>query len=163
MNLFIVSTLSCFLHYIVPALIKSILSRVFAQKKYDRELWYELKNLKEEMAGISMANEFAKYAKLQRRCNKLESTLQNNTSQLNIWKLKLQWSLIIIFNVLNTMLMIILFYMYKAVPVIVLPEGILWPVQNFLSWPGEDKNAISLFMWTVIARLGISGCRKLHE
>lgn len=52
--------------------------------------------------------------------------------------------------------------MYKAVPVIVLPEGILWPVQNFLSWPGEDENTISLLMWTMIARLGVSGCRKLH-
>lgn len=40
------------------------------------ELRSELFNLKQEMIGISIVDEFAKYAKLQRKYNKLEGTLK---------------------------------------------------------------------------------------
>lgn len=46
--------------------------------KQDIELRNELINLKQEMTGISIVDEFSKYAKLQRRYNKLESTLKEN-------------------------------------------------------------------------------------
>lgn len=59
------------------------MSRLYAQKRYDPELWDELKDLKREMAGISMVNEFAKYARLQRKSNKVESVLKDNSMFLH--------------------------------------------------------------------------------
>lgn len=41
------------------------------------ELRNELISLKQEMTGISIVDEFAKYAKLQRKYNKLESVLKD--------------------------------------------------------------------------------------
>lgn len=35
--------------------------------------------MNQEKAGLSAVNEFAKYAKLQRKCNKLESILKDNS------------------------------------------------------------------------------------
>lgn len=52
---------------------------MLAQKKYDIELRKELSNLKEDMVELSMVDEFAKYAKLQRRCNHVESILKENS------------------------------------------------------------------------------------
>lgn len=52
---------------------------MFAQRKYDIELRNELNDLKEKMAGLSIMNEFAKYAKLQRRCNQVENILKKNS------------------------------------------------------------------------------------
>jgi len=52
---------------------------VLAQKRYDIELRKELSNLKENMAGLSMVDEFAKCAKLQRRCNYVENILKENS------------------------------------------------------------------------------------
>lgn len=52
---------------------------MFAQRKYDIELRNELNDLKEKMAGLSIMNEFAKYAKLQRRYNQLENILKKNS------------------------------------------------------------------------------------
>jgi len=52
---------------------------VLAQKRYDIELRKELNNLKENMAGLSMVDEFAKCAKLQRRYNHVENILKENS------------------------------------------------------------------------------------
>lgn len=53
-----------------------ITSRLYTVNKHDIELRNDLINLKQEMIGISMIDEFSKYAKLQRKYNKLESTLK---------------------------------------------------------------------------------------
>lgn len=61
-----------------------ISSRVVAQKRCDVELRKELSTLKEDMAGLSMVDEFAKYAKLQRRYNHVESILKANGEPFNL-------------------------------------------------------------------------------
>lgn len=53
-----------------------ITSRLYTVNKHDIELRNDLINLKQEMIGISMVDEFSKYAKLQRKYKKLESTLK---------------------------------------------------------------------------------------
>ncbi|XP_072763622.1 guided entry of tail-anchored proteins factor 1 [Anoplolepis gracilipes] len=162
MNLLVVTTLSCILDNIAPFLIKFIFPHVFAQRRYDIELRNELNSLKEEMAGLSIMNEFVKYAKLQRKYNQLENILKENVNQRLSWRLKLQILLIYSFRVLNGILILLLLYIYKKEPVIILSEGILWPIQDFLSWPCQHENAISLLAWIMIVRLGVSACIKLY-
>ncbi|XP_011705410.1 PREDICTED: tail-anchored protein insertion receptor WRB-like [Wasmannia auropunctata] len=162
MDLLVISTLSCILDTIAPFFIRFISSHMLAQKRYDVELRKELNNLKENMARLSMVDEFAKYAKLQRRCNHAENTLKENMNQRLNQKLKLQLLLIYSVRALNGMFILWLLYMYKNEPVIILSENVLWPIQNFLSWPCQHENAISLLVWLAIIRLGISACKTLH-
>ncbi|XP_018393313.1 PREDICTED: tail-anchored protein insertion receptor WRB-like [Cyphomyrmex costatus] len=161
MDLLVISTLICILDNIVPFLIRFILSHVLAEKRYDIELRKELNNLKENIAGFSMVDEFAKHAKLQRRYNHVESILKENMNQRLNQKVKLQMLLIYGFRALNGTLILWLSYMYKHEPVIILSEDVLWPIQNFLSWPCQHENAISLLAWLVITRVGVSACKKL--
>lgn len=162
MNLLVVTTLSCILDNISPFLIKFIFSHVFAQRRYDTELRKEMSSLKEDMAKVSMMNEFAKYAKLQRKYNQLESILKENMSQRLTWKLKLQMLLTYGFHMLNGILISLLLYLYTKEPVIILSEGALWPIQDLLSWSCQHENAISLLAWIMIVRVGVSACIKLH-
>ena len=53
------------------------------------ELRNDLVHLKQEMTGISIVDEFSKYAKLQRKYNKLESTLKEKGKIKDEDKLKL--------------------------------------------------------------------------
>ncbi|KAG5318193.1 WRB protein, partial [Pseudoatta argentina] len=162
MDLLMISTLICTLDNIVPFLIRFISSHVLAQKRYDIELRKELSNLKENMAGLSMVDEFAKCAKLQRRYNHVENILKENMNQRLNQKIKMQMLLIYSFRIVNGTLILWLWYMYKDKPVIILSENVLWPIQNFLNWPCQHENAISLLAWLVITRLGISACKKLY-
>ncbi|XP_025162082.1 tail-anchored protein insertion receptor WRB-like [Harpegnathos saltator] len=163
MNLLIITTLVCISCDVVPFLIKLILSRLYTRKDYDRELWDELKNLKQQMAEISMVNEFAKYAKLQRKYNKAESILKDNIKQRQNWRLKLQLSLTCTFYVVNRILILLLLYMYNNEIVINLPKDILWPIQDLLSWPSQHKNGISLTTWIIITNIGISSYKNLCD
>ncbi|XP_011251097.2 tail-anchored protein insertion receptor WRB-like isoform X1 [Camponotus floridanus] len=162
MNLLVVTTLSSILDNIIPFFIKFIFPHVFAQRKYDIELRNELNDLKEKMTGLSIMNEFAKYAKLQRRCNQLENILKKNMDERLSWRLKLQMLLTYSFHILNGILILLLLYIYKKEPVIILSEGTLWPLQDVLSWPCQHENAISLLVWIMIVRLGVSACIKLR-
>ncbi|KAL0117697.1 hypothetical protein PUN28_008835 [Cardiocondyla obscurior] len=162
MDLFIIATASCILDDIAPFLIKFVFSRVYVPNRYDVGLQKELSNLKEEMAGISMVDEFARYIKLLRRSNNVEGILVKNVKQRTNRVLKLRMLLIYVFRALNGILILRLLYMYKNEPVIILPKDILWPIQNLLSWPCQHENAISLLMWLSITRLGISAFKKLH-
>lgn len=55
--------------------------------------------------------------------------------------------------------MFTLLYLYRNKPVIILPKGILWPIQNLLSWPCYHEDSISLIMWLIIARLVVATCK----
>lgn len=59
------------------------------------ELRNDLVHLKQEMTGISIVDEFSKYAKLQRKYNKLESTLKEKGKIKDEDKLKQLMNLII--------------------------------------------------------------------
>ncbi|KAK1132144.1 hypothetical protein K0M31_016275 [Melipona bicolor] len=159
MNLFIISTVSCLLEYIFPSLIRYITSRLYTLNKHDLELRKNLVHLKQEMTGISIVDEFSKYAKLQRKYNKLESTLKEKVNERLSSRMKMQISITYGFRMLNGLLMFILLYLYRNKPVIILPKGILWPIQNLLSWPCYHEDSISMIMWLIIARLVVATCK----
>ncbi|XP_068967329.1 guided entry of tail-anchored proteins factor 1 [Bombus flavifrons] len=160
MNLLIISTVSCLLEYIFPSLIKYITSRLYTVNKHDIELRNDLINLKQEMIGISMIDEFSKYAKLQRKYKKLESTLKEKANERLSSRIKVQISVTYGFRILNGSLMLILLYLYRNKPVIILPKGMLWPIQSLLSWPCYHEDSISLIMWLIIARLVVATCKR---
>ena len=162
MNLLVVSTVSCVLGYVVPILIEYITSRLYTATKHTMELRSELFNLKQEMIGISIVDEFAKYAKLQRKYNKLEGTLKEKANERLSSRLKVQVFVTGGFHVLNGLFMVVLLFLYRNKPVIVLPRGTLWPLQNLLSWPCYHEDSISLVVWFVIARLVMSMCKKVN-
>lgn len=161
MNLLLISTLSCFLELIVPIVIKYATNRLFSKTKQVIELQNDLVNLKQEMSGLSMIDEFSKYAKLQRKCNKLEGILKEKANDRLSSRLKVQLVITYGFRIINGLLILILLYLYKNEPVIILPKDTLWPVQNILSWPSNSEDSISLMMWIFITRIVVSICKKL--
>lgn len=162
MNLLLISTLTCILEYIVPTLITYITAYLYVGKKYEADLRKSLNVLKQEISGVSMVDEFSKYAKLQRKYNKLETTLKNiETERLS--NRKATRSLIIYgYRALNGLFISTLLYTYANEPVIKLPKDILWPIGNFLKWPTDHDDSISLVMWFIIAKLVISKCNQVQ-
>ncbi|KAG7188088.1 hypothetical protein KM043_015938 [Ampulex compressa] len=122
MNLLIISTVSCVLEYIVPVIIKRIVTHLYTGRNYDAELRTDLLCLKQEIAGISMVDEFSRYAKLQRKYNKLEGALKEKVNERLMSKMKMQLSITCAFRIFNGMLICALLYLYNTEPVIVLPK-----------------------------------------
>ncbi|XP_017881974.1 tail-anchored protein insertion receptor WRB-like [Ceratina calcarata] len=160
MSLLIISTVSCLLEYIVPSFVKYATSRFYTRSKQDVELRNDLINVKQEMGGVSILDEFSKYAKLQRRYNKLENELKEKANERQWFRMKVEAYITYSFRILNGILILILLYLYGNKPVIILPKGILWPLQSLLSWPCYHEDSISLVMWLVIARLVVVMYKK---
>ncbi|XP_031831016.1 guided entry of tail-anchored proteins factor 1 isoform X2 [Nomia melanderi] len=161
MNLLVISTVSCVLEYIFPILVKYITTRLYTETKHDLEARKELVNLKQEMIELSIVDEFSKYAKLQRKYNKIEGSLKETVNMRLSYRIRMQLFATYGFRVLNGFLVLGLLYFYKNTPVIVFPKGILWPVQNLLSWPCySQEDSISLIMWIIIGRLVVSACKN---
>ncbi|XP_011504580.1 PREDICTED: tail-anchored protein insertion receptor WRB-like [Ceratosolen solmsi marchali] len=155
--LFIVSTLRCFVELLVLIVIKfaSVTAWYCSESKEDQGLRNDLLELKREISSISMVDEFAKYAKLQRKYIKLEDKAKeslNNRLALRS-KLRLYWTYGI--RILNGIFTSILLVLYRKEPVVVFPNGYLWPVEKLLSWPTSVDNCISLPVWIVLMEMSI--------
>ncbi|XP_043493696.1 guided entry of tail-anchored proteins factor 1-like [Polistes fuscatus] len=161
MNLILISTLICILEYVVPILITYLTIHLYAKKQVEVELRKKYVEVKQEMAGISMVDEFSKYAKLQRKSNSLE----NQLNQIDKWRLskrkKARLMMTYGFRIISGILIMILLYMYNNEPVVRLPKDSLWPINYFLSWPTTQEDSISLFMWFIIMRIALFKCNQI--
>ncbi|KAL2746828.1 tail-anchored protein insertion receptor WRB-like [Vespula maculifrons] len=162
MNLLLISTLICILEYIVPIVITYFTTHLYVRKKQEVELRKNLATIRQEMASISMVDEFAKYAKLQRKYNKLENTLKEIENGRLSNRRKARLLTTYGFRFINGILIMIFLYIYNNEPVIKLPKDILWPINYFLRWPTNHEDSISLIMWFIIARIAISKCTQIH-
>ncbi|XP_046412392.1 guided entry of tail-anchored proteins factor 1-like [Neodiprion virginianus] len=157
--LFIISTASCVLELVIPAIAKFLTDCITKEAESDRPLHRDLIELNRQMEQISMVDEFAKYARLQRQCNKLEAKLSTRVQALTMSRMKLRLFITYTIRILNGIIVAILLYLYRLEPIAVLPKDALWPLQNILSWPCPLENSVSLTMWLVISRLAISSLK----
>lgn len=58
-------------------LILQVINNIYSKSSNEEALRVELMKIKKDMKSISMADEFAKYAKLQRKYNKLEKEFKD--------------------------------------------------------------------------------------
>ncbi|KAI2655973.1 Guided entry of tail-anchored proteins factor 1 [Labeo rohita] len=97
---------SVFLCNLVKTLLPSIssfLSKVF-QKDADQEMEMrtEIQNMKMELSTISMMDEFARYARLERRINKMTDQLKTLVKSRTAQQAKMKWIVNIVFYILQT-------------------------------------------------------------
>ncbi|KAL2725461.1 tail-anchored protein insertion receptor WRB-like [Vespula squamosa] len=162
MNLLLISTLICILEYIVPIVITYFTGHLYVGKKQEAELRKNLAILRQEMASISMVDEFSKYAKLQRKYNKLENTLKDIENDRLSSRKKARLLTIYGFRIINGILIIILLCIYHNESVMKLPKDTLWPINHFLTWPTDREDSISLIMWFIITKIALFKCTQIH-
>ncbi|CAD6208703.1 GSCOCG00003510001-RA-CDS [Cotesia congregata] len=155
-NLLIISTGICLFAQTVPVLIKSIISWMYAESPSEAAIKNEMQQLEQEMASISMVDEFAKYTRVQRRHTLLKKNYADGTMARVSTRNKIQIFLIYFAKLFNGIAVAVLLYFWRNEPVIVLPKGTLWPINSILSWPGIYNDSISLFMWMGITTFVMS-------
>uniref|UniRef100_A0A672NHC3 Guided entry of tail-anchored proteins factor 1 n=1 Tax=Sinocyclocheilus grahami TaxID=75366 RepID=A0A672NHC3_SINGR len=96
---------SVFLVNLVKTLLPSIssfLSKIF-QKDADQEMEMrtEIQNMKMELSTISMMDEFARYARLERKINKMTDQLKTLVKSRTSQQAKMKWIVNIVFYILQ--------------------------------------------------------------
>ncbi|XP_050840672.1 guided entry of tail-anchored proteins factor 1 isoform X1 [Serinus canaria] len=123
----------------------SLISRLL-QKDAEQEsqMRAEIQTMKQELATISMMDEFARYARLERKINKMTDKLKTHVKARTAQLAKIKWVINIVFYILQAALMISLIWKYYSEPVTVLPSKWLAPLERLVAFPtgvaGEEKD-----------------------
>ncbi|XP_020645022.3 guided entry of tail-anchored proteins factor 1 isoform X1 [Pogona vitticeps] len=114
----------------------SIISRLLQKDaEQESEMRSEIQNMKQELSTISMMDEFARYARLERKINKMTDKLKTHVKTRTAQLAKIKWVINIVFYILQAALMISLIWKYYSEPVTVLPSKWLAPLERLVAFP----------------------------
>uniref|UniRef100_A0A8B9JUB9 Guided entry of tail-anchored proteins factor 1 n=1 Tax=Astyanax mexicanus TaxID=7994 RepID=A0A8B9JUB9_ASTMX len=123
--------------YIVTTLMNSVVMLKVLQKDAEQEMEMrtEIQNMRLELSTISMMDEFARYARLERKINKMTDKLKTHVKSRAAQQAKIKWIVNIIFYILQAALMVSLIWKYYADPVTVVPSKWISPLERLVAFP----------------------------
>ncbi|XP_066555720.1 guided entry of tail-anchored proteins factor 1 [Amia ocellicauda] len=145
------SVLLCNLVKTLLPTVSSLLSKVL-QKDAEQEtqMRMEIQDMKQELATISMMDEFARYARLERKINKMTDKLKTHVKSRTAQLAKIKWVVNIVFYILQAALMISLIWKYYADPVTVLPSKWIAPLERLVAFPSGVAGGVGITCWLVV-------------
>ncbi|XP_066998997.2 guided entry of tail-anchored proteins factor 1 [Anabrus simplex] len=139
----------------IPLLIKSILACICVVTSQEKSLQNDEMKIRNEMANISMVDEFAKHARLQRKLIRVQEDLRtaanSRMSSYRKTRLFLSYSA----QLVITLTFMAFVWMNYYTLVAVLPSKWLWPFGFILSWPTGVEGGISIMWWILLLGTGV--------
>lgn len=125
----------------------------------ERSLWTEMLKLKAEQKEFSMKDEFAAYSKIQRKINKLEYQLKDDSQSRMGKTLAVKSTIQIVCQVVVGVVMLLSVIYFRREPIVVL-KGNLFPFNTMLRYPSDTPNSISTHMWVLMSNISIRSLVK---
>ncbi|GIY68326.1 guided entry of tail-anchored proteins factor 1 [Caerostris darwini] len=150
MPLFWIVTLCGLLGAFIPFIVKMFLQVITRETEMEVNLRRQACDLKAELGSISMVDEFAKYAKIKRKVNKVTDELTHQADLKSSYTMKVRIIASAALYALISSTVLFLLWNYRKVPVVVLPENWLYPVGFLLTYPSDVAGGISLTSWLFI-------------
>uniref|UniRef100_A0A8D2PHP8 Guided entry of tail-anchored proteins factor 1 n=1 Tax=Zosterops lateralis melanops TaxID=1220523 RepID=A0A8D2PHP8_ZOSLA len=112
----------------------------------------EIQTMKQELATISMMDEFARYARLERRINKMTDKLKTHGTVPCLLPFpKGKKHFLFLKSILSrAALMISLIWKYYSEPVTVLPSKWLAPLERLVAFPTGVAGGVGITCWLVV-------------
>ncbi|XP_065057447.1 guided entry of tail-anchored proteins factor 1-like [Rhopilema esculentum] len=116
------------------------------------ELRKASKNLLKEIQTLSPMNEFAKFARVQRKLKKSKTDILSLEKDIYIENAKFIYPLKIVVNLAYALCSLITLWLYRKVPCIQIPDQWVFPFGSLLSFPLMLPGVISVPIWLLICR-----------
>ncbi|XP_029483652.1 guided entry of tail-anchored proteins factor 1-like isoform X3 [Oncorhynchus nerka] len=127
------------------------LSKVFQKNVEDEiEIRAAIQTMKKELSSINMMDEFARYARLERKINKMTDKLKTYVKSRTGQQTKIKWVVNIVYYILQAVLMISLIWKYYADPVTVLPSKWISPLERMVAFPSGLAGGVGITCWLVV-------------
>ncbi|XP_072178521.1 guided entry of tail-anchored proteins factor 1-like [Diadema setosum] len=131
----------------IPILSKKISQQLKTVSKIEIEKREALQLLQDQQSSISMKDEFAKYAKLERKITKLKEELKSLKNSQVATRFTISWGISLALNAIYTVGILWLVWTYRYEPVILLPEEWCWPLGRLLSFPCGIPGSVGITVW----------------
>ncbi|XP_054937722.1 guided entry of tail-anchored proteins factor 1-like [Physeter macrocephalus] len=114
----------------------SFMSRVL-QKDVEQEsqMRAEIQGMKQELSTVNMMDEFARYARLERKINKMTDKLKTHVKARTAQLAKIKWVISVAFYTLQAALMVTFIWTYYSVPVTVVRSRWITPLDLLVAFP----------------------------
>ncbi|KAK3925814.1 Guided entry of tail-anchored proteins factor 1 [Frankliniella fusca] len=149
-SLFFVITIGTVLSSFSQLIIKYALSYIFRESDRAAEIRKEIVGIRTEMSQISMIDEFARHARLQRKLIKMQDELKGEKMAINGTRLKFKVMISAGATLMTSAFMLLILYLYRSEAVVILPESWLSPFSSIISWPAQETGAVSVLTWVAI-------------
>ncbi|KAM9539028.1 guided entry of tail-anchored proteins factor 1-like isoform 2-T2 [Salvelinus alpinus] len=141
----------CRLFTEVPKVTTILLSKVFQKNVEDEmEMRAAIQAMKKELSSINMMDEFARYARLERKINKMTDKLKTYVKSRTGQQTKIKWVVNIVYYILQAVLMISLIWKYYVDPVTVLPSKWISPLERMVAFPSGVAGGVGITCWLVV-------------
>lgn len=110
----------------------------------------EIQGMKLELSAISMMDEFARYARLERKINKMTDKLKTHVKSRTAQLAKVKWVISIVFYIFQAALMVSLIWKYYSEPVTVLPSRWIAPLERLVAFPTGVAGGVGITCWLVV-------------
>jgi len=126
-------------------------------------LRHDLRSLTDELKGMSMVDEFARYARMERQITKLKDQISGISKKKSETGLKISIFVRVVYYALQILVFLSLLYMYRDIPVTTLPPNWIYPLGFIVSYPTNVDGAVSIVFWLLVCRSVVSqGSKLLH-
>uniref|UniRef100_A0A8C4N5T1 Guided entry of tail-anchored proteins factor 1 n=1 Tax=Eptatretus burgeri TaxID=7764 RepID=A0A8C4N5T1_EPTBU len=144
---------------LLPSFAVLVAHLVQSASKREEMLRSQLRDMRKELLGISIMDEFARYARLERRVNQASQQLRTAYSFLMARKVvqartaqltSIKWIVTISFYILQAVVMIILIWLYYSDPVALLPAKWLSPLEKLVAFPTGIPGGVGITCWLIV-------------
>ncbi|XP_008306685.1 guided entry of tail-anchored proteins factor 1 [Cynoglossus semilaevis] len=141
---------------LLPSISSFLTKMIQKDAEQEIEMRAEIQEMKKEQSSISMMDEFARYARLERKINKMTDKLKTQVKSRTAQQAKMKWVVNIIFYILQAALMISLIWKYYADPVTVVPNRWIAPVERLVAFPTGVAGGVGITSWLVVCNKVVS-------
>eukprot|EP00092_Neocalanus_flemingeri_P005104 GFUD01005488.1.p2 GENE.GFUD01005488.1~~GFUD01005488.1.p2 ORF type:complete len:177 (+),score=62.84 GFUD01005488.1:68-598(+) len=132
---------------LVSPLVKLLIHFTCNISQYEISLRKSIRDMKKDLSKISMQDQFALYAKTERKINKLSAKLSSCTSARSVQLSKASWAFTITFHAILGLALLVTMWSYGGTPVLVLPPAWTFPLTWPLSLPTGVPGGVGLPLW----------------
>ncbi|XP_003730057.2 tail-anchored protein insertion receptor WRB [Strongylocentrotus purpuratus] len=134
----------------IPAISKLILKKLKLVSAQNEDKRKALQDLLDQQSEIDMKEEFAKYAKIERKIIKLKEELKSLKKSQVATRFTVSWGITLALNTIYSVFMIGLIWSYRYEPVILLEEEWAWPFGRILAFPCGIPGAVGITAWLAV-------------
>lgn len=148
--LFWITLLLGFIVPFLPYIIKNVLCILYQESESERHLRRQLADLKLELQGIDMVDEFAKHAKIQRKINKLRDELTNQNKHRLAERVKGKFVGSTFLYSVCGILVAVLNWQCGNEKVLNVPAHWLYPIDSFVLMNTKGVAGLNMRCWFII-------------
>ena len=132
---------------LVSPLVTFLLGLTCTITDYELNLRAEIRDMRKELASISMQDQFAVYAKTERKINKLTEKLEACTSARSVQYSKASWAFTIALHAILGLTVMVTMWSQATTPLLILPPHWTFPFSWLISLPTGVPGALGLPLW----------------